>query len=90
MQFPDFEAQVFILWYDFPMLAFMLFTLVIYEPNEDTFEIDVYDYTKEAKIYIVCPEGVYDSECIEPKEEERKETISLEDIQACADNTDFF
>ena len=68
------------------ILLAVLFTLVIYEVTNLTYEIDVYDYEEEPTIEVVCAEGVYD--CIEPREE--KETISLEDIKNCADNNNFF
>lgn len=70
----------------------ILFTLVIYEPNDLTFEIDVYDYTEEQTIDVVCPDGIYESDCLEPRERKREkvDTISLEDIQNCAGNNDFF
>lgn len=70
----------------------VLFTLVIYEPNESTFNIEVYDYTEEPSINVVCPDGIYESDCLEPvvKKRETIETVSLEDIKNCANNNDFF
>ena len=74
------------------ILIAVLFTLVIYEPNDLTFEIEVYDYTEEPSVDVVCPEGIYESDCLEPrvKKRETAETISLEDIQNCANNDFFF
>ena len=74
------------------ILIAVLFTLVIYEPSDLTFEIDVYDYSESPTIDVVCPEGIYESDCLEPrvKKRETAETISLEDIQDCANNNNFF
>jgi hypothetical protein len=70
----------------FTLLTFL--TLVIYEPNDSTYNIEVYDYTEEPELEVVCPEGVFNSDCLEPREK-KKETISLEDIQNCAKSSDF-
>ena len=74
------------------LLIAVLFTLVIYEPNDLTFEIEVYDYSKKPTVDVVCPDGIYESDCMEPRERKREieKTISLEDIQNCANNNDFF
>ena len=66
----------------------VLFTLVIYEVTDLTYEIEVYDYEEELKIEVVCPEGVFSSDCLEPREEE-KDTISIDDIKNCASNSDY-
>jgi len=74
------------------ILIAVLFTLVIYEPNDLTYEIEVYDYSEEPMIDVVCPDGIYESDCLEPRAKKREtaNTISLEDIQNCANNNDFF
>lgn len=71
----------------FTLLTFL--TLVIYESSEATWDIEVYDYTEKPTLEVVCPEGIFSSDCTEPREE-KKESISLEDIQNCANNNDFF
>lgn len=71
----------------FTLLTF--FTLVIYEPTDFTYDIDVYDYSEKPTIEVICPEGVFDTDCLEPRVETKKE-ISLEDIQECAGNNSFF
>ena len=67
------------------LLTFL--TLVIFEPNETTWEIEVYDYTEENLIEVVCPEGIFSSDCLEPRPQ--KETFSLDDIKDCAENGDY-
>lgn len=78
------------------MISFIviLSTLVIYEPDAMTDGIEVYDYSEKRSIHIICPEGTYETDCLNPKDGpnfvEEKETISLKDIQSCAENNDFF
>ncbi|MBF32004.1 MAG: hypothetical protein CL529_12635 [Aequorivita sp.] len=65
-------------------MLLLFFTLVIYEPTESTYEIEVYDYSEENVIEVICPEGTSSYECIEPRPP--KTEISLDDIKNCADN----
>jgi len=60
----------------------ILFTIVIYIPDEKTNEIEVYDYSENEKISVTCAEGVSRSECLYgQKVVEKVEVISYEDIQ---------
>ena len=69
------------------MIIFLaiLTTMVIYEETPATWGIEIYDYSEEPIIEVICPEDVYD--CLEPRE--KKETISLDDIKNCAENGDY-
>lgn len=60
---------------------FFALTLVIYQSNDKTDQIKIYELSEDFSIEIVCAEGVSRTECLNgAKEEKRVDAISYDEI----------